>query len=380
MPSSARKKKEIDVSMSEVIIDKRVPTIVFVLIIMTPLTDQIDPHIELYACIFDASTYSLFFLMLPRPPRSTLFPYTTLFRSEPSARGVLRPQRRPGPGLRARAAHLRRGRHPGFQPDQPPAAVPAGGPGQGPEPGDGVAGPRTDPESGREPPDRPQAELGRPDLPVEEARRGGHQRGRLPHGPGESLRDRGDEHRDPGCRDAAAAGEGVVPASARWGAAWEAGPVDSPDTAFTCGRRGAGGRRRIERGGDAGERLPPAVWLRRPAGRGVEHVRGGRPGDPVRPDARGEAGRRRRPRVPHPDPGARRSARDALRPRGGGGDPEHVPGRADLLAAAAVLARPERFRLPRLTAPDAGVHRHAAGGGPDPHRRSEEHTSELQSR
>src|SRR5206468_5201872 len=26
--------------------------------------------------------------MLPRPPRSTLFPYTTLFRSEPAARGA----------------------------------------------------------------------------------------------------------------------------------------------------------------------------------------------------------------------------------------------------------------------------------------------------
>src|SRR5207249_10269589 len=25
--------------------------------------------------------YSIFFLMIPRPPRSTLFPYTTLFRS-----------------------------------------------------------------------------------------------------------------------------------------------------------------------------------------------------------------------------------------------------------------------------------------------------------
>src|SRR5438552_13703209 len=26
--------------------------------------------------------YSLFFLLIPRPPRSTLFPYTTLFRSK----------------------------------------------------------------------------------------------------------------------------------------------------------------------------------------------------------------------------------------------------------------------------------------------------------
>src|SRR3712207_8058617 len=32
--------------------------------------------------------YSFFFLMIRRPPRSTLFPYTTLFRS----RSVLRPE------------------------------------------------------------------------------------------------------------------------------------------------------------------------------------------------------------------------------------------------------------------------------------------------
>src|SRR5205807_9521735 len=39
------------------------------------------------------SLYFLFFLMIPRPPRSTLFPYTTLFRSNDGAawyyRGVL---------------------------------------------------------------------------------------------------------------------------------------------------------------------------------------------------------------------------------------------------------------------------------------------------
>src|SRR5437868_9220495 len=32
-------------------------------------------------CIFD-SLYFFFFLMIRRPPRSTLFPYTTLFRSQ----------------------------------------------------------------------------------------------------------------------------------------------------------------------------------------------------------------------------------------------------------------------------------------------------------
>src|SRR5437773_7306937 len=42
---------------------------------------------------------SFFFLILPRPPRSTLFPYTTLFRSD---RGVL--PARHAPRARARAA------------------------------------------------------------------------------------------------------------------------------------------------------------------------------------------------------------------------------------------------------------------------------------
>src|SRR5256885_8402942 len=44
---------------------------------------------------------SFFFLMIRRPPRSTLFPYTTLFRSLQAARGGVgiregRPGRRPG--------------------------------------------------------------------------------------------------------------------------------------------------------------------------------------------------------------------------------------------------------------------------------------------
>src|SRR5256885_11732593 len=32
--------------------------------------------------IYTAKCYNFFFLMIRRPPRSTLFPYTTLFRSE----------------------------------------------------------------------------------------------------------------------------------------------------------------------------------------------------------------------------------------------------------------------------------------------------------
>src|SRR5688572_31928097 len=38
---------------------------------------------------------SFFFLMMRRPPRSTLFPYTTLFRS--AKRAILRPGRNPSP-------------------------------------------------------------------------------------------------------------------------------------------------------------------------------------------------------------------------------------------------------------------------------------------
>src|SRR5439155_11285251 len=42
-------------------------------------------------------TVRLFFLMIRRPPRSTLFPYTTLFRS-PLPVGRLHPRAREGPG------------------------------------------------------------------------------------------------------------------------------------------------------------------------------------------------------------------------------------------------------------------------------------------
>src|SRR5687767_15664569 len=39
-----------------------------------------------------------FFLMIRRPPRSTLFPYTTLFRSGRRPRHTAPPQRAPAPG------------------------------------------------------------------------------------------------------------------------------------------------------------------------------------------------------------------------------------------------------------------------------------------
>src|SRR6202043_2316714 len=40
--------------------------------------------------------FFFFFLMIRRPPRSTLFPYTTLFRSGPEARGGKVPEPRRG--------------------------------------------------------------------------------------------------------------------------------------------------------------------------------------------------------------------------------------------------------------------------------------------
>src|SRR3712207_7718412 len=46
--------------------------------------------------------------MIRRPPRSTLFPYTTLFRSDPSLCLVDRPRRRPGEHERAREFPARR--------------------------------------------------------------------------------------------------------------------------------------------------------------------------------------------------------------------------------------------------------------------------------
>src|SRR6266404_7868147 len=48
------------------------------------------------------SLFFFFFLMIRRPPRSTLFPYTTLFRSSGS------PCARSWPGFRARARPPRR--------------------------------------------------------------------------------------------------------------------------------------------------------------------------------------------------------------------------------------------------------------------------------
>src|SRR5260221_2819056 len=52
-----------------------------------------------------AIVFFFFFLMIRRPPRSTLFPYTTLFRSHPLDGATARhhQRRRPGAERRARA-------------------------------------------------------------------------------------------------------------------------------------------------------------------------------------------------------------------------------------------------------------------------------------
>src|SRR6266480_5189339 len=52
---------------------------------------------SLFLCFF------FFFLMIPRPPRSTLFPYTTLFRSRPRC-GAARARRGSGRARRSGSA------------------------------------------------------------------------------------------------------------------------------------------------------------------------------------------------------------------------------------------------------------------------------------
>src|SRR6478736_9130053 len=60
--------------------------------------------IFLYSCFF---VVVFFFLMIRRPPRSTLFPYTTLFR--PAGRPLLRlaDERRAGPPRQGRGTLVR---------------------------------------------------------------------------------------------------------------------------------------------------------------------------------------------------------------------------------------------------------------------------------
>src|SRR3712207_7891489 len=51
-----------------------------------------------------------FFLMIRRPPRSTLFPYTTLFRSARALAVLVEVRPRPGPGRDPEDAHVEVGR------------------------------------------------------------------------------------------------------------------------------------------------------------------------------------------------------------------------------------------------------------------------------
>src|SRR6266513_3605753 len=53
------------------------------------------------AALYTSKLSVFFFLMIRRPPRSTLFPYTTLFRS-PTCRGPRRGPSAPGCGASAR--------------------------------------------------------------------------------------------------------------------------------------------------------------------------------------------------------------------------------------------------------------------------------------
>src|SRR5438270_5255632 len=57
------------------------------------------------SCHVPRGSHVFFFLLTPRPPRSTLFPYTTLFRSSP--RRARRPLRRWTPRSRKGRAEVR---------------------------------------------------------------------------------------------------------------------------------------------------------------------------------------------------------------------------------------------------------------------------------
>src|SRR5882762_10811995 len=67
-------------------------------------------------------TIFFFFLMIRRPPRSTLFPYTTLFRSRRGRQPGAAPARRGARPRQRRGARPDRGRR---DPDPPPGAMSA---------------------------------------------------------------------------------------------------------------------------------------------------------------------------------------------------------------------------------------------------------------
>src|SRR5436305_13447643 len=47
------------------------------------MSNNYSHYVLVYPSKVDVAVLSYFFLIIPRPPRSTLFPYTTLFRSSP---------------------------------------------------------------------------------------------------------------------------------------------------------------------------------------------------------------------------------------------------------------------------------------------------------
>src|SRR6266404_5781501 len=48
---------------------------------LTPMSDLFTMVVVFYELLVGKKLFFFFFLMIRRPPRSTLFPYTTLFRS-----------------------------------------------------------------------------------------------------------------------------------------------------------------------------------------------------------------------------------------------------------------------------------------------------------
>src|SRR6266404_6288265 len=78
MPSSAGKKKEERLASSSVEMDQPFRVVVF------------------ESMASSLSRVRVFFLMIRRPPRSTLFPYTTLFRSSAGSSGARRYRRKCG--------------------------------------------------------------------------------------------------------------------------------------------------------------------------------------------------------------------------------------------------------------------------------------------
>src|SRR3712207_8251335 len=68
--------------------------------------------LELVKCSVVYLNILFFFLMIRRPPRSTLFPYTTLFRSRfTSPEGACAPRAAPGPSPLRRAGAVRSEEH-----------------------------------------------------------------------------------------------------------------------------------------------------------------------------------------------------------------------------------------------------------------------------